>query len=203
VKKEFLVAYEVAESGIGLFAHPPTITVDSEEEDWKTKWDVLRVTIEALLYAEPALIHPSSQTKGKGKIPNGLEELLTSYSPRALVEKMYRRSLELFGEPAVSLPGSVALTLVMAGLKVGSPELSRVIAEDWFAAQGESHGGKLAVGYRKMARTYGERVLPMLEQWEDALRWIEGSELDEEEKVVSLNLEMDIENDILEIYYRL
>jgi len=62
---------------------------------------------------------------------------------------------------------------------VGSPESSRGIAEEWFA----THADDGSTGYRKLVRVYGERILPMLGDWEGALRWIEGSEvLEREEK---------------------
>jgi hypothetical protein len=209
VKKEFVVAYEVAENGLGLLnrtrahthtAHHATSLEQDEDEDgmeeWKIKWDILRLTIEALVYCEPSLIHSSE--KGKTKIPNTLEELLTSYSPDALVEKMYGRSLELFFgsggllSVSVPLPASVALTLVMAGLKVGAVERSRGIAEEWFALRDEAeetnaqgNEEKEKIGHRKMLRVYGERILPMLGEWDEALQWIEGSKLEKDEKEVS------------------
>src|ERR1700742_967333 len=55
VKKEFALAYEVIESGLSLLP----------EEEWKIKWDVLRITIEALLYASRSL---DNSTGSKGKV---------------------------------------------------------------------------------------------------------------------------------------
>jgi len=194
VKKEFLLAYEIVEDGTGLLSRfgPPrggrSASGDSGENqdelgqgrddvEWSTKWDILRLTIEALLYSEPTLVHPQTHAKGKGKgrIPSGLEELLVSHSPSSLLEKMYSRSLDLFGGAGL-VPPSVALTLVMAGLKVASPESSRVIAEEWFAAH--EHGAveePSSTGYRKMVRVYGERILPLLGEWDGAFEWVEGS----------------------------
>jgi len=158
VKKEFSVAYEILESGLGIL-EPVT---DAEGIDWRTKWDILRVTIEALCYASPSLLHPGSS----------LETLLNE-TPASLVEKMWMRSIELFElEDEEGLPARVAVTVVMAGLKVSSKEMSRRIAEEWLARNTE--------GRRRMEEVYCVEVL----EEEEAERYLRGKESDLMERIV-------------------
>jgi hypothetical protein len=126
VKKEFGLSYEILESALGILNSTSTINEDGKEIfEWRLKWDILRLTIEALLYASPSLLQSQSQDgkgkqsilhsqsqdgkgkqsilhsqdgKGKGKqfIPSNLEYLLVNQSPSGLVETMYTRSLQLF-----------------------------------------------------------------------------------------------------------
>jgi len=78
-----------------------------------------------LIYADPSLLNISGGGKGKEKsrIGPGLEELLVRKSPEEFIETVYRSSMELFKEEGI--PANVILTILMAGMKVGTGETSK------------------------------------------------------------------------------
>ncbi|KAK7057475.1 hypothetical protein R3P38DRAFT_2841206 [Favolaschia claudopus] len=129
----------------------------------RTKWDVLRITLETTVYAAPP--PPAS-------LPPALAELLTQ-PPAALIDASYRRSLALFATPHI--PSAVALTLVYASLKLDAPDAGRVIIEDWLASRNSSDTFEAgdAENYRKAVETYCLHVLPKLEQWEYASEFLD------------------------------
>lgn len=100
---------------------------------------------------------------------------------------MYNRSLSLFTPSnatqkipfnAASLPIQVVLTLVCASLKLGAPDVGRIIIENWLARR-ESYeiSNGLALtdgdGYEKVLELYCLHVLPRLGQWDYTKEFLE------------------------------
>ncbi|KAF7375906.1 hypothetical protein MSAN_00005000 [Mycena sanguinolenta] len=132
---------------------------------YRSKWDLLRITLETTIYASPP-----------PDLPQPLRDLLTQ-PPAALISAAYRRSLALFTPRSVPqkasyIPSGVILTLVYSSLKLEAPDAGRVIVEDWLASRGPSVTEE-DPNYRKAVEAYCLYVLPKLEQWEYASEFLD------------------------------
>ncbi|KAJ7350363.1 hypothetical protein DFH08DRAFT_913575 [Mycena albidolilacea] len=157
--RQIPLVHSLLESAFALL-HAP------EPEDdlgpYRSKWDLLRITLETTVYASPP-----------ADLPDALRELLTQ-TPVALIIAAYRRSLALFtprGAPqkASHIPSAIILTLVYSSLKLEAPDAGRAIVEDWLATRDSSDDAN----YRKTVEAYCLYVLPKLEQWEYASEFLD------------------------------
>ncbi|KAF8150042.1 hypothetical protein B0H34DRAFT_666447, partial [Crassisporium funariophilum] len=101
--------------------HAPVIGVGAGDggegggmEEWRRKWDILRITFESTVYASPPPPSSSSSSSGSGSgagdgYPEALRAMMTE-SPQALATSIYTRSLALFTpshpHPHSSISGS-------------------------------------------------------------------------------------------------
>ncbi|KAF7362139.1 hypothetical protein MVEN_00559900 [Mycena venus] len=135
---------------------------------YRSKWDLLRITLETTIYASPP-----------ADLPDPLRELLAQ-PPAALITTAYRRSLALFTpraapQKASHIPSAVILTLVYSSLKLEAPDAGRIVVEDWLASRDNSllSGKEEEANYRKAVEAYCLYVLPKLEQWEYASEFLD------------------------------
>lgn len=155
---------------------PPQCVPDALSDDRK-KWDILRITFESTLYSSP----PASSSR----LPDSIRHLLTE-APQALVSSMYTRSLSLFapsGDAKTSsttasyLPSQVLTTLVYCSLKVGAPDLGRVMIESWLALREPYDSSNTRTrgtdGYDKVLELYCLHVLPKLGLWDYVKEFLE------------------------------
>jgi len=154
---------------------PPSSTTDSLSDDRK-KWDILRITFESTVYSSP----PDSTASW----PESLRSILTE-APQALVTAIYSRSLSLFtpsgtkGKTALNaacLPPQVLTTLVYSSLKLGVPDVGRMIIEDWLSRREplDVFGGvRNRDGYDKVLELYILHILPKIGQWDYAKEFLE------------------------------
>ena len=94
-------------------------------------------------------------------------------SPEPLLATLHSRSLQLFTpsdimQKATSafLPAQILVTLVLASLKLDSPEVGRSMIEDWLAKHGQEPDADDPKGYAKVLELYCIHVLPRLQDWE-------------------------------------
>ncbi|KAJ7782813.1 hypothetical protein B0H16DRAFT_1494454 [Mycena metata] len=141
---------------------------------YRSKWDLLRITLETTIYVSPPT------TAG---LPDPLRELLAQ-PPHALITAAYTRSLALFTpraapQKASHIPSAVILTLVYSSLKLDAPDAGRVIVEDWLASRNDDislfsgDAKEETSNYRKAVEAYCLYILPKLEQWEYAKEFLD------------------------------
>lgn len=176
--------YSSIESAFHSLKPPSGSSFDTLSSQRK-KWDVLRLTLVTTVYSAP----PSDAAM----IPANLREDLLQ-SPQTLITIFYNRSLRLHTPSsrtlnAAYLPQSVLSTLLLAGLKLGAPGVSRDIVEDWLAkrdpssSNGDDDGMKM---YQKVLDMYCLHILPRLEEWDYAKEFLEyESELPPDKRQVS------------------
>ena len=152
---------------------PPRSTTDSLSDDRK-KWDILRITFETTVYSSP----PDSSAS----LPESLRSILTE-APQALVTTIYSRSLSLFTPSgtkgkttlnAACLPPQVLTTLVYSSLKLGVPDVGRMIIEDWLSRRDpQDDGVRNRDAYDKVLELYILHILPKIGQWDYAKEFLE------------------------------
>ncbi|KAJ7874792.1 hypothetical protein B0H14DRAFT_2569121 [Mycena olivaceomarginata] len=157
--RQIPLVHSLLESAFALLHAPEP---DDDLGPYRSKWDLLRITLETTVYASPP-----------ADLPDALRELLTQ-TPVALIIAAYRRSLALFtprGAPqkASHIPSAIILTLVYSSLKLEAPDAGRAIVEDWLATRDNSDDAN----YRKTVEAYCLYVLPKLEQWEYASEFLD------------------------------
>ncbi|KAJ7745490.1 hypothetical protein DFH07DRAFT_833774 [Mycena maculata] len=153
--RDFPLVQTLNESAFALLA-PPESEQGDELSPWRSKWDLLRITLETTAHAETSSSGP----------------------PAALIGTAFARSLALFSplqqHTAANVPSAVIITLVYASLKLDAPDAGRAVIEQWFAARQLQHplledeGG----GYTKAVEAYVLHLLPRLEQWEYAAEFL-------------------------------
>lgn len=141
--------------------------------------------------------------------PSEAEELPSSIranlmlSPQSLLASLHTRSLKLF-TPTIPdsdtdagfqrslssrhLPSQVVVTLVLASMKLNTPEVGKGMVEDWLSGRADpewvAEGGD---GYGKIIELYCLHVLPRLEEWDLAAEFLQyEGELDAVKKQVRL-----------------
>ena len=172
---------------------PPQCHPDALSDDRK-KWDILRITFESTVYSSP----PASSKQ----LPESIRYIITE-APHALISSMYTRSLSLFSPSGDSkksainascLPSQVLTTLVYCSLKLGAPDLGRVMIEEWLARRelydhNRNRGSPVGDGYDKIIELYCLHVLPKLGQWDYVKEFLEyESELAVQRREVSFRL---------------
>ncbi|KAJ7076894.1 hypothetical protein B0H15DRAFT_575752 [Mycena belliarum] len=170
--REVPVVHSLLESAFALLHPPEQIQNPDELAPYRSKWDLLRITLETTICASPSA----------GTLPESLRALLTQ-PPHALITSAYHRSLSLFTprtEPqkASYIPSAVILTLVYSSLKLEAPDAGRVVVEDWLASRHYSpfsseNAKEEGINYRKAVEAYCLYVLPKLEQWEYAREFLD------------------------------
>ncbi|KAJ7502875.1 hypothetical protein B0H11DRAFT_1712242 [Mycena galericulata] len=164
--REVALVDSLLESAFGLLPPPEGDSGDSLGP-YRSKWDLLRITLETTVYAAPAT----------AELPGSLRTLL-GQPPHALITAAYHRSLALFTprtEPqkAAYIPSPVILTLVYSSLKLDAPDAGRAVLEDWLATRQYSPAPDEHTNYRKAVEAYCLYVLPKLEQWEYAREFLD------------------------------
>ncbi|KAJ6558464.1 hypothetical protein DFH09DRAFT_531137 [Mycena vulgaris] len=170
--REVPLVHSLLESAFALLHPPEQLQHLDELAPYRSKWDLLRITLETTIYASPPA----------GDLPASLRELLAQ-PPNTLITAAYRRSLSLFtpraeAQKAAYIPSAVILTLVYSSLKLEAPDAGRVVVEDWLASRHYSlltsvNPKEEAVNYRKAVEAYCLYVLPKLEQWDYAREFLQ------------------------------
>ena len=177
VRRDIALTHSLLQSAFSILqppgSHPEPLT------DFRRKWDILRITLETLLYTSPPL--PT-----QNELPDELKKMLLE-SPRVLLTSMYTRSLILFtptkgtGAPSPSyLPVPVLLTLVYSSIKMNCNDSGRYMIEEWLVCREPlllpdsiSVGARDGDNYEKVLDTYCLQILPNLEQWDYAHEFLE------------------------------
>lgn len=153
-------------SSASSILHPPSSLADDGLTSHRKKWDILQITFETTVYASPP------ETEDPEAFPTSLRanQML---SPQSLVTNLHSRSLHLFTPTsqkanAAFLPSQILITLVLASLKLGCPEVGRGIIEDWLARRSLSNSAEDLEGYAKVLELYCLQILPRLEEWDYA-----------------------------------
>lgn len=162
-------------SALPLIPSPPTL--DDPLATWRRKWDILRITLETTVYSTP----PAD--------PESLPSLLRSnlmLSPQSLLAALHTRSLLLFTPRlqdsqvqgtlnSAFLPTQVLITLVLASMKLGVPDVGRGIVEDWLARRDadQNAASEEGEGYDKVIELYCLHILPRLEEWDYATEFLQ------------------------------
>ncbi|KAJ7690689.1 hypothetical protein B0H17DRAFT_1169227 [Mycena rosella] len=170
--REVPLVHSLLESAFALLHPPEHLQNPDGLTPHRSKWDLLRITLETTIYASPPA----------GALPESLRELLAQ-PPHTLITSAYHRSLSLFtpraeAQKASYVPSAVILTLVYSSLKLEAPDAGRVVVEDWLASRHYSHFSSVDakeenVNYRKAVEAYCLYVLPKLEQWEYAREFLD------------------------------
>ena len=168
LQRDVSLTHSLITSAFSLI-HPPTslATAGDTLASQRRKWEILRITFETTLYASPPSHDPES-------LPSALRANLM-LTPEPLMTALHSRSLHLFtpsdpSQKATSafLPGQILVTLVLASLKLDSPDVGRGMIEDWLAKHAqETDAGDPGV-YAKVLELYCLHVLPRLQDWEYA-----------------------------------
>ncbi|PFH48766.1 hypothetical protein AMATHDRAFT_64711 [Amanita thiersii Skay4041] len=177
--REISLTHSLIQSAFSII-HPPSSLPDTLT-DFRRKWDILRITLETLVYSSP----PPPKTV----LPDELNRNALQ-APRALLKSMYTRSLALFTPTdgtlpnvppnAAYLPSSVLLTLVYSSIKLNCPDAGQYIIEEWLARRdpllqfdSSITGDPEGDGYAKVLEAYCLQILPKLEMWSDAREFLE------------------------------
>ena len=165
--RDVTLTHSLLLSAFGLL-HPPLSFAEDALVPHRRKWDILRITFETTLYASP------STSDDPEALPASLRAN-HMLSPQSLVTQLHARSLQLFTPSAplqkpnaTFLPPQVLMTLVLASLKTGCPEIGRQMIEDWLSKHGQEVDADKPKAYAKVLELYCGHVLPRLEDWEYA-----------------------------------
>ncbi|KAF5341747.1 hypothetical protein D9611_001462 [Ephemerocybe angulata] len=185
--REIPLTHSLIQSAFHLLK--PPVTVHDSLLDHRRKWDILRITLETTIYADPPAID---------SLPESLRTLLAQ-SPQTLMTSIYTRSVALFtptnatsqkfGSHSAYLPPTVLITLLYSSLKLECPEIGRRMTEEWLSRRespmllnGSAHPGDDSEegGYDKVLEIYCLLILPKLGQWDYAKEFLQfESELSE------------------------
>ena len=110
-------------------------------------------------------------------------------SPQSLLASLHTRSLKLFtpktwdldgdggSQRTLSskyLPSQVVVTLVLASMKLNTPEVGKGMVEDWLSGRADGEGViEGGEGYEKIIELYCLHVLPRLEEWDLAAEFLQ------------------------------
>ncbi|TFK20718.1 hypothetical protein FA15DRAFT_599241 [Coprinopsis marcescibilis] len=168
--RDIALTFSLIETAFEL-VKAPALVHDALAEH-RRKWDILRITLETTIYADPPAMD---------SIPRTLQSNITE-SPHTLMSNIYKRSLELFTptsgpsdklatDPAF-LPSSVLITMLYSSLKVDSADIGRMMAEQWLSRRESplllnptNSEETEDDGYDKVVEIYSLHILPKLEQW--------------------------------------
>ncbi|KAJ7128979.1 hypothetical protein C8R43DRAFT_1026693 [Mycena crocata] len=170
--REVPLVHSLLESAFALL-HPPEQYQNTDGlAPYRSKWDLLRITLETTIYASPS----------SGDLPVALRELLAQ-PPHTLISSAYQRSLSLFTPRAAPqrasyIPSAIILTLIYSSLKLEAPDAGRVVVEDWLASRSyapfsDANAREEDVNYGKAVEAYCLYVLPKLEQWDYAREFLD------------------------------
>lgn len=187
LQRDIALTHSLLTSAFALLV-PPLYAGEDELSVHRRKWDILRITLETTVYASPP---PSADPKA---FPAALRanQMLSSQS---LITSLHDRSLQLFtpNNPPTRpspffIPHQILVTLVLASVKLGCPEVGKSMIEDWLARKNpdvlSSDEGRL--GYIKILELYCLHILPRLEEWEYAQDFLQYErELEPEMRAVS------------------
>ena len=166
---------------------PPSYAGEDEFAAHRRKWDILRITLETTVYASPL---PAED-------PSAFPQALRAnqvLSPQELVTSLLARSLELF-TPAPNapshyfLPHQILVTLVLASLRLGCPEVGKDMIEEWLTRllPESLSSDEARLGYIKVIELYCLHILTRMEQWEYAEDFLQYErQLDDSMKQVSM-----------------
>ena len=134
----------------------------------RRKWDILRITLETTVYASPP---PADDPRGLPQVLRANQML----SPQSLVSSLLARSLELFtptpNKPSpYFLPHQILVTLILASLRLGCPEVGKSMIEEWLTrcVSETFPSNDVRLGYIKIMDLYCLHILPRMEEWEYA-----------------------------------
>lgn len=170
--RDVTLTHSLLLSAFGLL-HPPISFAEDALVPHRRKWDILRITFETTLYVSP------STSDDPEALPASLRanQML---SPQSLVTQLHARSLLLFTPSAplqkpnaTFLPPQVLMTLVLASLKTGCPEIGRQMIEDWLSKRNPASSYQDLDGYTKIIELYTLQVLPALEEWDYASEFLQ------------------------------
>ncbi|TCD60165.1 hypothetical protein EIP91_010624 [Steccherinum ochraceum] len=167
LQRDVLLTHSLMTSAFAILPPSSTGHVEDSLTSHRRKWDLLRITFETTSYASP----PASEDPES--FPSSLRsnQLL---SPQSFVAALHTRSLQLFtpvSAPKPSsafLPAQILVTLGLASLKLGCPDIGRGIVEDWLARRGQAAVADDQDGYAKVLDLYCLQILPRLEEWDYA-----------------------------------
>ena len=145
---------------------PPSSTTDSLSDDRK-KWDILRITFESTVYSSP----PDSTASW----PESLRSILTE-APQALVTAFVVTFHPVWDKRENCLPPQALTTLVYTSLRLGVPDVGRMIIQDWLSRREplDVFGGvRNRDGYDKVLELYILHILPKIGQWDYAKEFLE------------------------------
>lgn len=185
LQRDIALTHTLLTSAFGLL-QPPLYAGEDEFTAHRRKWDILRITLETTVYASPP---PADDLNAFPQALRANQVL----SPQSLVSSLLARSLELFtpspNKPSpYFLPHQILVTLILASLRLGCPDVGRSMIEEWLArcAPEPFTSDEARLGYIKIMELYCLHILPRMEEWEyaeDFLRY-EG-QLDESMRQVS------------------
>lgn len=168
LQRDALLTHSLLASAFAILTPPLSSLGDDFLAPHRRKWDLLRITFETTSYASPPL------SEDPESLPSSLRanQLL---SPQSFVASLHARSLQLFTPTSPSqkpsstfLPAQILVTLGLASLKLGCPDIGRGIVEDWLARRGQIAGADDREGYAKVLDLYCLQILPRLEEWDYA-----------------------------------
>jgi hypothetical protein len=158
--------------------HPPLSVAPDPLTSYRSKWDILRITLETTIYASPPL------AKDLEVLPAPLRANLV-LTPQALIASLYSRSVTLFTPTsqnfqkpnAAFLPSKILITLVLSSLKLDCAPVGKGMLEEWLTRRGQYDGvDKDEEGYEKVLEIYCLHLLPRLEQWDYAKEFLQYEE---------------------------
>ncbi|KAJ6624037.1 hypothetical protein B0H10DRAFT_2008236 [Mycena sp. CBHHK59/15] len=161
--REVALVHSLLESAFALLHPPQPADHPDELAPHRSKWDILRITLETTIYASP----PSDE------LPERLRELLTQPSHGLSHRHTTAHSASSPREPHPKRLRSSRLLL-----KLDAPDAGRVIIEDWLASRHYSPFSAVSaeeerINYSKVVEAYCVYILPKLEQWEYAKEFLE------------------------------
>ncbi|KAH8100976.1 hypothetical protein BXZ70DRAFT_892573 [Cristinia sonorae] len=166
--RDIVLTHSLLSSAFALISPPSLAAPEDSLSAHRRKWEVLRITFETTTYSSPP---PSEDPEA---LPSSLRanQML---SPQSLVAAFHERSLQLFTptsplhKPSSTfLPARILVTLGLASLKLGCPDIGRGITEDWLARRGQGTIADDHDGYTKVLDLYCLQILPRLEEWDYA-----------------------------------
>ncbi len=172
VNHDYRLTQSLVDSAFTLL-HPP-VSVPDALDDYRRRWDIFRITLEAHVYT-------SSSTSDD--LPPHLKDLLLQ-SSQSLATAMYQRSLTLFTPlngssktlatfNVIYIPPPVINTLVYATIKLNSPDVGRVVIEEWLARRDVYTSPAQSEAYKKLLAIYCLQILPALDQWDYAKEFLD------------------------------
>lgn len=171
LQRDFARTHELITAAFEVLP-PPAYRPFDELDAHRRKWDVLRITLETTLCAQPP---PDADA-----LPPALRSNLI-LSPHSLVAALHTRSLRLYTptvppqkpNPAFT-PAQILVTLVLASLKLECPDIGRGMIEEWLARRGQVDQAQTEGegGYERVVELYTLHVLPRLKEWDYAREFL-------------------------------
>lgn len=173
LQRNILLTHSLLSSAFSILSPPQSPNPEDSLSSYRRKWDLLRITFETTLYSSPP---PDDDPEA---LPSSLRanQML---SPQSFVAALHSRSLQLYtpGSPAQKptsayLPAQILVTLGLASLKLGCPDIGRGIVEDWLARRSQLTMTTDHEGYAKVLDLYCLQILPRLEEWDYAADFLQ------------------------------